>query len=259
MERLVALAALYVALGVGVAALAGEVPAAAQGALRWSVLFGLPLAVGMLGVALVRRPAAGAPLTPRLGLLAAGLVGLDLAPVGVGYLLHQVTFTFGDQTLEAGRFWAMLFGLPAVVAVTVFGWERGLRERLAGGAVVAGRRMTGAALSMLCGAALSLVAFAPGFEVMDGGFVVAAGGTALLREATALRLYGAGGLVGSGVYRGLLAGIEGLAIADWASFWFPAANFVSSEPAFVGLRLAGPATALVAALWLARGPRGAPR
>jgi hypothetical protein len=247
-KRVFALAVVLVALGVAVAALAGEVGVAGRGVVRWLALLGLPLLAGAAAVAIVPRP--GLPASApgrRLALLAGALVGLDLAPIGVGFLLHQVTFTYGDQTLAAGRILVMLFGLPAVIAVTIVGWERALRERVYGGAVQAGAPAWGALLSMLAGLALSLVAFAPGFEAVDRGFAVAAGATALLREATAVRLFGAGGRLVSGLYRGTLAGIEGLVIADWASFWFPSANFVSSDERFAWLRVAGPALALLVA------------
>lgn len=197
---------------------------------------------------MVSRPRTSQPAAGRrLTLLAAALVVLDLAPIGIGFLLHQVTFTYGDQTLAAGRILVMLFGLPAVIAVTIVGWERALRERVYGGAAQAGAPGTGAALSVVAGVALSIVAFAPGFEAMDRGFAIAACVTAILREATALRLFGAGGRLVSGLYRGTLAGIEGLVIADWASFWFPSANFVSSDGRFAWLRIAGPAAALLLA------------
>lgn len=259
MKRVVVLALVLVALGIGVAWLAGAVGAANRVALRWLVLLGLPILVGLLGVALVPRPRlASLSFDRRLALLAGALVALDLLPIGAGFMLHQVTFTYGDQTLAAGRILAVLIGLPALVVVTIFGWERGLRERLCGGAAAAGAPGWGAVLSIGAGAALSLVAFAPGFEPMDRSFAAAACGTALLREATAVRLWRAGGRALSGLYRGVLAGIEGLVIADWASFWFPSANFVSSDPLFAWLRLAGPALGLGCAWYFTRRAGGAP-
>jgi hypothetical protein len=249
----VVLAVVLVALGIGVTGLAGSVGAVNRVALRWVVLLGLPILVGLLGAVLVPRPRL-APFSfdRRLALLAGALVVLDLLPIGAGFLLHQVTFTYGDQTLAAGRILAVVIGLPALVAVTIVGWERGLRERLCGGAAAAGAPGWGAVLSIGAGVALSLVAFAPGFEPMDRSFAAAACGTALLREATAVRLWRAGGRALSGLYRGVLAGIEGLVIADWASFWFPSANFVSSDPLFPWLRLAGPALGFLCAWSLAR-------
>ena len=254
MKRVVALALILIALGVGVAWLAGEIGAQGRVALRWLALLGLPLLVGLAGILIVPRP----PLPQvsfdrKLALLAGALVAVDLLPIGVGFLLHQVTFTFGDQTLAAGRLVAVLVGVPALVLVTVAGWERGLRERLCGGAIAAGKVAWGAPLAIAAGVALSLVAFAPGFEPMDRAFAWSACGTALLREATAVRLWRAGGRFLSGLYRGALAGIEGVVIADWASFWFPSANFVSSDPRFAWLRLAGPALGLICALLLTRG------
>ncbi len=249
MKRVLLLALILVALGVGAAALAGEVGAASRGALRWLALLGLPLLVGLAGVLVVPRPRSpGPPGAPRSALLAAALVLLDLAPIGAGFLLHQVTFTYGDQTLAAGRLVAIAVGLPLVVAVTIAGWERGLRERLYGGALAAGSPLWGAVASVVAGVALSLVVFVPGFEAMDRAFAAAAGGTAILREATAVRLWRSGGRAVSGLYRGLLAGVEGLLLADWASFWFPVGNFVSSDEGFAWLRVAGPAAALACAL-----------
>jgi len=249
-KRVLALAWVLVVLGVGVAWLAGEVGAQGRVALRWLVLLGLPLLVGLAGILVVPLPPLPrASFDRKLAFLAGALVAVDLLPIGVGFLLHQVTFTFGDQTLAAGRLIAVLVGVPALVVVTVAGWERGLRERLCGGAIAAGRPAWGAPLAIAAGVALSLVAFAPGFEPMDRGFAWSAGGTALLREATAVRLWRSGGGFLSGLYRGALAGIEGVVIADWASFWFPSANFVSSDPRFAWLRLAGPALGLLCA-WL---------
>jgi hypothetical protein len=258
-KRVYALAVVLVTLGIAVAALAGAVGVAGRGALRWLALLGVPLLAGAAAVAIVPRPRLSAPASGRrLTLLAAGLVVLDLAPIGIGFLLHQVTFTYGDQTLAAGRIVVMLFGLPAVIAVTIVGWERALRERVYGGAAEAGAPGFGAALSIVAGTALSLVAFAPGFDAMDRRFAAAACVTAILREATALRLFGAGGRLVSGLYRGTLAGIEGLVIADWASFWFPSANFVSSDERFAWLRVAGPALALLVA-WVMSPQRVAAR
>lgn len=259
MKRVSALAVVLVTLGIAVAALAGEVGVAGRGAMRWLALLGVPLLAGAAAVALVPRPRLSAPAPGRrLTLLAAALVVLDLAPIGIGFLLHQVTFTYGEQTLAASRILVMLFGLPAVIAVTIVGWERALRERIYGGAAAAGAPGWGAGLSVLAGAALSLVAFSPGFEPMDRGFAATAGVTALLREATAVRLFGAGGRLVSGLYRGTLAGIEGLVIADWASFCFPSANFVSSDERFAWLRVAGPALALLVA-WMMSPQRSAAR
>jgi hypothetical protein len=252
-KRVSALALVLVALGVGVAALAGEVGVAGRAALRWAALLGLPLAAGLAGVLLVPRPARRALAGKRRpALLAAALVVLDLAPIGIGFLLHQLTFTYGDQTLAAGRLLAVAVGLPSLVVVTIAGWERGLRERLYGAAAAAGSPGRGALLSVAAGFALSLVAFLPGFEAMDRGFAAAAGATAILREATAVRLWSAGGSAVSGLYRGTLAGIEGLVLADWASFWFPSANFVSSDASFAWLRVAGPAAGCLCALLLTR-------
>jgi hypothetical protein len=250
--RVGVLAAFYLGLGLALAA-AGEVGAAWRAPVRWAVLFGLPLLVGALGVACVRRTVLRPPAPGRRTiLLAALLVVLDLAPIGLGFLFHQLTFSYGDQGLAAGRLVAVLVGVPAVLTVTVWGWEKGLRERLAGGARAAGAAGWGSVLSVTSGVALSVVVFASGFEITDRSFAVAALGSALLRETTALRLYGAGGIVTSGLYRGLLAGIEGLLIADWASFWFPSATFVSSDPRFTWLRLAGSAAGLGVAWVLTR-------
>ena len=255
MRRVVVLAAVLIGLGVVVAAVAGWVVPDRRAVLRWLVLLGLPLLVGVLGVLFVPLPSVLPAGDRRAALLAALLVGVDLSPIGAGFLLHQVTFTYGDQTLAAGRIAAIALGLPLVVALTIAGWERGLRERLFGGALAAGAPQWGALLSVGAGVALSTVAIVPGFEVMDRGYVLAAWGSAALREATAVRVWSVSGRTVSGLYRGLLAGFEGLVLADWASFWFPSANFVSSDPRFVWVRIAGPAAALAVALaWARRAP-----
>src|SRR5678816_2340164 len=99
-DRVVTLAVIFIALGFGVAWLAGSVGAANRVALRWVVLLGLPILVGLLGVALVPGPRlASLSFDRRLAILAGALVALDLLPIGAGFLLHQVTFTYGDQTL----------------------------------------------------------------------------------------------------------------------------------------------------------------
>lgn len=257
--RLLALALLALAAGATLAA--GWAPPALHWPARLAVVFALPFAAGVVASLLLPRSPqrVGRSVkvrgTSRFHLLILLAVVLDLAGIGVAYLLGWATFTFGDQTLEAWKRLAVPLALPFTIAVATLGAEWALHARLWS----VGRRRGGSGEALLwtlaCGVALSLPAIAPGFEARDDGFVAAALATALVREAAALVLFRAGGLFVAGAYRGTLAAVDAFGLNDWHGFYFPLANYVSSEPAFHLLRVAGPLAALVLIAATAR-PRG---
>jgi hypothetical protein len=248
-----------VALACAATASVGAAAPAARSPLRWALLLVLPLLVGALATLLAppphspRFPAAVPMPTFRHAPLLVALVLIDFAPLGVGALTGQVTFSAAAGELGAARLAALLVGLPAVVGAMTLGWEWGLRQRLYAPTAAAGAPATALLLSIGAGVALSLPAIAPGFVVPELPFALAALAGAALREATAVRLFRRAGILLSGAYRGALAGLEGLVIADWSSLWYPSVLYVSSDPAFYLLRAAGPFAALaVAALWCRR-------
>lgn len=249
----------YVVLGLVATAAAGAAVVGLRGALRWGLLLGLPLVVGALGqlAAPARRqlphPAeVRVPALRHLPLIGV-LVALDLAPLGVAAQLGWASFTYGDRPLSAAHVAIVLLGLPVIGFVSTVGWEWGLRARLAGAWIDAGRRRRALLSSVVAGTALSLPVLAPGFAFPERDFLLAGLAAAALRESISVRLYRRAGVLLSGAWRGLVVWIEALLVADWLAIWLPAASYSAATTGFYALRVAGPAAAAaVAWLWLGR-------
>lgn len=244
------LALALVALAAVAVAGAGAAPRAFAWPARLAVVFALPFAAGVVAtLVLPRSPrrlgrSVRVRGTARFHLVLLAAVVLDLGAIGAGYLLGWTTFTFGDQTLEAWKRLAVLLALPFTIMVATMGSEWALHARLWSVGARQGRRGEATLLALAAGVALASPAFVPGFAVADRGFVAAALATALLREATALRLFRGGGLFPAGAYRGTLLAVDAFGLYDWYGFFFPLANYVSSEPRFYLTRAAGPLAAL---------------
>ncbi len=252
------LAALLVALAAAATWACGQTAPALLWPARLALLFLLPFAASIAATLLLprepRREGASARVagTARFHLLVALAIALDLGAIGVGYGLGWATLTYGEQALQAHKLLAVPLALPFTIAAATLGIEWALHARLWESLAHAGRRAEGTALALAAGVALSLPALMPGFRVDEPWFVVAAVALALLREATALALFRAGGLFVAGAWRGTIVAFEAFGLGDWSSFYFPMANYVTSEPRFYLLRVAGGAAALLAVLALTR-------
>ena len=255
MNRPGALAAIYVALGVAVAAAVAPVPAAGQWLARAAVVFALPLAVGALGTRLLRprsatryRAAVALPALRHVPLLAI-VCALELAALFVGLRLGWAKLEPGAGLASPLWISALVIALPFAAFVSVVGWEWGLRARLY--SVWAERLGPGAAgvASVAAGVALALVHVAPGLAVADRGFLAAGLVTLAAREATALRLFRRAGVLLSGTYRALAVGLDGLLIADRLAWGSAALETIAVDPRFYLVRAAGPVAAAIAT-WL---------
>jgi hypothetical protein len=254
MVRARALALVLVALAAATTWVCGQAGPALGWTARLALLFALPFAASVAAsLILPREPVRQGASVKVLGtarflpVVALALL-CDLGAVGAGYALGLVTFTYGDQALEAHKLLAVPLALPFTIAASTLGTEWALRARLFEAPRLAGQGGEGALLSIAAGTALALPALAPGFEIADLAFFTAGVAIAALREATALALFRGGGLFVAGAWRGALVAIESFGLGDWNAFWFPMANYVTSDPRFYWLRVAGPlaAFALVA-------------
>ena len=221
--------------------------------LRMALVWALPGVVFLSGHVLLRRreaqPSLGA--TPRALPWIGVALALDLAPLGLALGLGWITLTYGDHTLAAPRGRTALWALPLLLFVGVRFWERTLRARLLEAASSGFGERAGWVMAITCGTLLALPGIAPGLDAPERPFFLAALATAAAREIACTALYRGGGLVSAGLYRGVLAYIDGYLIHDWLSPVFPSANYVTSTDAFYVLRAAGPvaaATLLLVAL-----------
>lgn len=256
--RVTALALLLAALAAGAAWVAGGL-AGKPDELRMALLWALPAAVFLCGrftFGRGRAPHSFAAALRRLPWIAVA-IGLDLAPIGAGFLLDWLTFTYGDQTLAATRARTALWALPLLVVVGIRFWEGTLRGALYEGAKANLGGRAAFALSLGAGVLLALPALAPGFVPLETPFFAAGVATALCRESVTLLLYRDAGLVAAGLYRGLLAYVDGYGIHDWSSPLFPSANYVTSTDQFYLLRVAGPLAALALIAFALRSRRAA--
>jgi hypothetical protein len=245
------LAAAYLVLGIGLAAVLTAPPRGAWG--RDLLLFGVPVLVSgaafaLLGSGLRRTDRPPGRSWPRLVAIGGAALLCDLAPIGIGYALGWVTFTWGDQRLEATKLWLPLW-LPLCVAAGIWGWELGLRRGLYRAWVARGSAWVAGGVSALAGLALALVFILPGFEVPDPAFASAALATVGAREVLFVLFYRASGLLAAGFLRGFLVFVDAFVINDWYSAFFPMANYVSSEPLFYLLRASGPLAGVAIAAW----------
>ena len=213
-----------------------------QGAYRAAVLWGLPIVAGML--AFFTTGGAGSArwrLSPvrsvRFGSWLPVALVADYAFVLIGMKVGWATFTYGDQTLSGHPVRTALWALPACLALGLFGWEFALR-----GKVLTGwsRRLSGPTaflIASLTGATLGAASIVSGPVIPDRSYAIVALISVICREVSfgLIFIYG-GGLLFAGLYRGLLLYIDAFLIADWFGVYFPAANYVSSEPRFYWVR-----------------------
>ena len=242
--RIVLLALVVVALAAGAAWVAGGLDGKPD-PLRLAVVWALPAALFVAARFTVGRlaPKSGwSSLVATLPWIGAALA-LDLAPIGIGYALDWLTFTYGDQALAAGRVTTALWALPLLVLVAIRFSEGTLRDALHGHARPLFGEGAAWLLSAIPGALLVLPLVAPGGALLETPYVAAVGLGAVARELSAIALYRRSGIIASGIHRGVLAYFEGYALGDWASPLFPSANYVSSTDAFYALRAAGPLAA----------------
>ena len=258
MPRARALAVVLVALAAAATWLCGLTPPAWGWPARLALLFVLPFAASVAATLLLPREPArqGASVkvlgTARFLPIVGAAILLDLGAIGAGYALGFVTFTYGDQSLEAHKLLAVPLALPFTVAASTLGTEWALRARLFDAPRRAGQPGEGALLSIAAGTALALPALAPGFEIADGAFFAGGVAVALLREALALALFRGGGLFVAGAWRGALVAVEAFGLGDWNAFYFPMANYVTSDPRFYWIRAAGPLAAFALVALFAR-------
>jgi hypothetical protein len=201
--------------------------------------------------------AAGGPavfdrrLAPRLLPWCAGAFLLDHFFLYIGHTTGWLTFTFGDQNLSSYVGRTALWALPACLAAGVIGWEATLRGVLLGRwAQVAPR---GVAEALVCGVGMTLAMTATIGQSggADPAYLAAAIVAAAAREAacTAIAL-GGGGVLAAGLYRGAHLYLEAFLVSDWYSLFFPAGNYVSSDPRLYAARAA---TAILAAALMVAG------
>jgi len=224
---------------------------------REVVLWGLPAALAVVA-AIARRTAHGPAIFDRrraLRLLpwCAGAFVLDHFFLYVGHTTGWLTFTFGDQNLSSYVGRTALWALPACLAAGVIGWEATLRGVLLGRWTQAAPR--GVAVALVCGVGVTLALTATIGQAGDAdpAYLAAAIVSAAAREAacTAIAL-GGGGVLTAGLYRGAHLYLEAFLVSDWYSLFFPAGNYVTSDPRLYAARAA---TAILAAALMVAGAR----
>ncbi len=255
--RRLALALLILALAATV--LAGFSTLATRWPLRLGVLLFLPILAGWIGSALLPRSArrlgqsARVRGTARFHLLIALAVVLDPLAFVVGRLLGWVSLAAPAPPQLGWRLLALAVAPPLTIAAATLGSEWALRARLWSVGARLGRGLEAGVLSVLCGAALTLPALAPGFGLGERSTMLYAGiGVALLRQTVALALFRGGGLFVAGAYSGSLAALDGFGIGERTSLYAPLLRFTPVHPGFEILRLLGPAVALVVVALAAR-------
>lgn len=212
------------------------------------VLWGLPAVLAVLA-AIVRATSGPAIFTRgRAAALlpwCAGAFLLDHLYLYVGHTTGWLTFTFGDQTLNSFVGRTAIWALPASIAAGVVGWEAMLRGALLARWTEAVSIRAGVVLVGILGVALSLPAVIGQSGGADPAYLAAAVVAAAAREAgcTAIAL-GGGGILGAGLYRGVNLYLEAFLVNDWYSLFFPAGNYVTSDPRLYAARAA---TAVLAA------------
>ena len=263
MPRARTLFLVLVLLGVAATVGCGVVPRALLWPARLALVFGLPFAASIAATLLLPRESGreGASVkvagTSRFLPVIALAIALDLGAVGAGFGLGLVSFAFGAQAHEPFKLFVAALALPFTIAAATLGTEWALHARLWESLSRAGRPREATLAALAAGVALAVPASAPGFSAHDNVFVAAGVTLALLREATALALFRAGGLFVAGAWRGALVGLEAFALGDRSSFLLPLATYVSSEPRFYLVRVAGGAAALLVVLGACRRRAGA--
>ncbi len=197
--------------------------------------------------------------TGRLHGWIAAAIALDLAPIGLAVALGWTALALGDPMQVARRVLLFLLVLPFAIAAATLGGEWALHARLLAPAERAGRPGEGVLLALAAGLALALPVLSPGLRVPVVDLALAAAGVVLLREAAAIVLFRAGGLLPAGAWRGTLAAVDALLLADWSPWraWIEAPAAVAAG--FAPLRLLGPAAALALLALAARRRAAGPR
>jgi hypothetical protein len=206
---------------------------------RQLLFLGIPAAVGLLSLVLLRAvPAGDVPKAPPGRLVLGAVIAFAVAQSALPLAYRQgwLILSYGNQKLSSAPGLAVAWGLPVALVLGICGWEWGLRRRLFGAWRVSFGLFPAWAVTLLCGGALSLPALIPGFDVIDRDFVLAGLAVVLCREVALTLLYLRGGLVFAGLGRGVLVLVEAIGINDIVSPYFPAANYVVGDPRFYGLR-----------------------
>lgn len=229
---------------------------------RQILIWGLPVAVGLLALAILPRPpqarARPSPLSRRWLLLGWAVAALAVAQAAVplAFRLGWLIFTWGDQQLADSPALAVAWSLPLTIVLGVFGWEWGLRRTLFASWSARFGAAAAWAATLLCGVALALPSLLPGLVVSDRDFVLAGLVVATCREAALTLLYRHGGLGLAGAARGLLVCLDAVVINDVVSPFFPAANYVAGDPRFYALRASAAVLALAIVALGCRHARG---
>lgn len=254
------LAALFLALPLGLLLSGLGESARTLPVYRALAIVGLPVASGLAAIA------CGAPvlLLPRGGRIDAGLMRLlpfcvaafaiDQGVLALGHRLGWLTFTFGEQAMMEHPAWAVSWGVPLLAALALFGYERGLHGTLLSSWAERASRPATATVVVVVGTCLAIPSILSGPSIPDGRYAAAALVTAAAREtALLLIVVSGGGLMLAGMLRGAHLFIETVVVNDWLAVPFPIANYVSSEPRFYAARaLAAMAALAVVALGAAR-------
>jgi hypothetical protein len=152
-------------------------------------------------------------------------------------------------------FRTLLWGLPVCLLLGGLGTERALRAALPLPGARAGAPAM--AFSILAGTLAALPPILRGSPFVAASFVLGGIATALLRETALAFLYvGGGGLLVSGLLRGVFLTFEGFVLTDTESLWLPMAQVTTSDPRFYLLRVATAALALGLAAWSLHRERG---
>jgi hypothetical protein len=218
---------------------------------RLLVTWAIPVATGMMAALFfVRPPSLARSRAPNRGVIRlvpwclAACVA-DYSFLAIGHAAGWATFTFGDQGLSGHPLRAALWGLPLCLVLGVAGWERGLRRILLVAWMQDVPRGVAVLIACASGTILAAPVILPGIRLPDTGYALAAFLSAFCREMSfSLIFLWGGGLLLAGLYRGFLFYLDAFVIQDWYGVYFPAANYVSSEPVFY---LARGASALLAA------------
>ena len=238
-------------------------------AYRQVLVWGLPIAAGLLSAAIAPRRAPapetrgsfGAAIRLAPYCLLAFLA--DYAFLAIGHSSGWLTFTFGDLPLYGHPILTACWALPACLLAGALGWEMALRGRLLpawGRFLPAG---AAAGLSAAVGLALAVPVILDGASVRDLPFTAAALASAACREiGYCLLVLSGGGVLAAGLLRGLLLYVDAFLVNDWFSPYFPAANFTSSDPILYlvrgGSSLAALALIVLGARRAVRRPEPAP-
>ncbi len=259
--RAILLALSLALLGLAFPALAGAAGFDRPDLYRLALYLGLPSTIGLFAwIAGARRPSKAGGQARRIALLGLATFAFAQSSIYLAHRLGWLTFTYGDQAVWGSPLRAVAWALPTALVLGIFGTELGLRVGVFDPLAASGKPRWAFALAVLTGVALTWPALAPGGSPPDRDFALAGLAVAFARETVLMRIYQRAGLWLSGLARGFVAFFEAYAINDWASPFFPAANYTSSEPRFYALKAAFALVAAFLFVGLTRsGERGQPR